>query len=174
MWTTYPHNSKWINACNFFFFLVSNTKIQCLLCHQVRHLKLHYLHYLSLTSIASSLSSWQICTLASEIFYSSKHNFTAQNQKDKKILVTKNESPKEKIILIQWLENERLRTQHCQRDMWAVNREGNEPIIQPKTGKCQGKGTDQQTCPSKDKMKEEFFCCYFVTVEETKEAGQRQ
>lgn len=37
----------------------------------------------------------------------------------------------------------------------------------------QGKGTDQQTCHSKDKM-EEVFYCHSVTVEETKEAGQRQ
>lgn len=37
----------------------------------------------------------------------------------------------------------------------------------------QGKGTAQQTCHSKDKMKEEFFYCHSVTVEETKEAGQR-
>lgn len=39
-------------------------------------------------------------------------------------------------------------------------------------GSRQGKGTDQQTCHSKDKMKEEFFYGHSVTVEETKEAGQ--
>lgn len=37
----------------------------------------------------------------------------------------------------------------------------------------QGTGTDQQTCHSRDEMKEEFFYCHPVTVEETKEAGQR-
>ena len=30
----------------------------------------------------------------------------------------------------------------------------------------QGKGTDQQTCHSKDKTKEEFFYCHSVTVKE--------
>lgn len=57
--------------------------------------------------------------------------------------------------------------------MWAVNREGNGYLInQPKTESSEGKGTAQQTCHSKDKIKEEFFYCHSVTVEETKEAGQ--
>lgn len=94
MWTTYPRNNKWINACN--FLLVSNTKNRCVLCYQVRHSKLHHLHYLSLTNIASSSHSWQICTLASEIFYSSKHNFTAQDKRDKKDSRHKEWKPKRK------------------------------------------------------------------------------
>lgn len=38
----------------------------------------------------------------------------------------------------------------------------------------QGKGTGQQTCHSKDEMKEEFFYCHSVTVEETKTIMKEQ